>query len=132
MFQISSLFIDEFFIPKVCAKFSVMIKVNKGDFCEKLIQELNSTLFVKNEDFCRLKFQSILKIWVCYYHMTISLFSVKVKISSLLIHRTNPRRNTWSFWSFYGQFLFHCHFILSFEDMKVRQYIYFTRTFRGY
>ena len=132
MFQISSLFIDEFFIPKVCAKFSVMIKVNKGDFCEKLIQELNSTLFVKNEDFCRLKFQSILKIWVCYYHMTISLFSVKVKISSLLIHRTNPRRNTRSFWSFYGQFLFHCHFILSFEDMKVRQYIYFTRTFRGY
>ena len=49
---------DGFFIPKVCAKFSVMIKVIKGDFCEKQIQELNSTLFVKNvfEDFCRLKF----------------------------------------------------------------------------
>ena len=40
-----SLSIDEFFIPKVCAKFSVIIKVNKGDFCEKKIQELNSTLF---------------------------------------------------------------------------------------
>ena len=34
------------------------------------------------------------EIWVCFYHMTISLFPVKVKISSLLIHRTNRRHNT--------------------------------------
>ena len=50
---------DEFIIPKVCAEFSVMIKVNTGDFYEKQIQELNSTLFVKNvfDNFYRLKFR---------------------------------------------------------------------------
>ena len=54
LFQKPSLFIEEFFIPR----FSVMIKVNKGDFYEKQIHDLNSILFVKNvfEDFCRLKF----------------------------------------------------------------------------
>ena len=33
-------------------------------------------------------------MWVCYYHMTISLFPVKAEISSLLIHKANPRHDT--------------------------------------
>ena len=74
-----------------------MIKVNRGDFYQKQIQELNSILFIKNifEDFCRPKFlTSFLKFGFAFYHMTISLFPVKVKISSLLIHSTNRRHNT--------------------------------------
>ena len=45
---------------------------------------------------CPKKCQKFLntEIWVCFYHMTISLFPVKVKISSLLSHRTNRRHNT--------------------------------------
>ena len=39
-----------------------------------------------------LNFKDLLKIWVCYYH--ISLSPVKVKVSSLLIHRTNPRHDS--------------------------------------
>ena len=41
-----------------------------------------------------LNVKGILKILVCYYHMTISWFPVKVKISSLLSHRKNPRHDT--------------------------------------
>ena len=72
-----------------------MIKINKGDFYEKQIHELNSTLFVKKvfEDFCRLKFPRTFKN--LGYHMTISLLPVKVKSSSLLIHKTiHPRHDT--------------------------------------
>ena len=84
-------------MPKVCAKFSVMIKVNKGDFCKKQIHDI-LLYFLKM--FLRisadLNFKGILKIWVYYYHMTISWFPVKVKISSLLInsYRPNPRHDT--------------------------------------
>ena len=34
------------------------------------------------------------KIWVCCYHMRVSLFPVKVKMSSQLTYRTNSRHDT--------------------------------------
>ena len=75
-------------MPKVCAKFSVMIKVNKGDFCKKQIHDI-LLYFLK-------MFLRISADLNFYYHMTISWFPVKVKISSLLInsYRPNPRHDT--------------------------------------
>ena len=51
-------------------------------------------MFLRSSISTGLNVYNVFKILVCYYHTTVSLFSIKVKISSLLIHKTNHRYDT--------------------------------------